>query len=302
MVQETDVRLGDIHLSGLLAAPLDEEPRAVIVAIHGAGMHAGYFDTQNAPGLSLLHLASSTGYLVWAPDRPGVGASAELSEQNLSLTDQAKILLKAIDTFREAKSVDSRVLLVGHSYGLKLAWTMAALDIEDRLLGVDGSGAGLHYAFDWHERQSQGGDRPRLSAREEIWGSHALYPPATVRRERLPLNEGSAVKDGEGATWPSVLHAMAHRIRVPLRITFGNHDRIWLQDGDELLKLRSLFMHTPCSIEIDPHGGHNLSLGWAARAYHLKVLSFLEACLLLERDLPSPSHGDGKGLNTSHEG
>ncbi len=252
------------------------------MAIHGAGMHAGYFDAQNAPGLSLLNLASSAGYLAWAPDRPGVGSSAELSERSLSTTDQAEILLEAIDTFRQANGVGGRLLLVGHSYGLKVGWTMAALDTMDRLLGVDGSGAGLNYAFDWHERQAQGGGRPRLSARVDVWGPEDLYPPATLRRDQLPLHKGPAVKDGEGATWPSDLRAMAHRIRVPLRITFGQHDGIWLTDEDELVKLRSLFTHIPCSVDIEPQGGHNLSLGWAARAYHLKVLSFLETCLLLE--------------------
>jgi hypothetical protein len=75
---------------------------------------------------------------------------------------------------------------------------------------------------------------------------------------------------------------MAHRIQVPLRITFGQHDGIWRKDEDELVKLRSLFAHTSCPIEIEPYGGHNLSLGWAARAYHLKVLSFLETCILPE--------------------
>jgi pimeloyl-ACP methyl ester carboxylesterase len=245
-------------------------------------MHAGYFDAQNAPGLSLLNLASSAGYLAWAPDRPGVGASAGLSERGLSTTEQAEILLEAIDAFKTANGLGGRVLLVGHSYGLKVGWTMAALDTRDRLLGVEGSGAGLNYAFNWDERQAQGGDRPRISARDEVWGPENLYPPATMRRDLLPLNEGPAVKDGEGATWPSDLRAMAHKIRVPLRITFGRHDGIWLTDEDELVKLGGLFTHVPCCIEVEPYGGHNLSLGWAARAYHLKVLSFLETCLLLQ--------------------
>ena len=138
------------------------------------------------PGSRCCNLASSAGYLAWAPDRPGVGASAELSERKLSLTDQAEIMLEAIDTFRRANGVEGRVLLVGHSYGLKLGWTMAALDTTDRLLGVDGSGAGLNYAFDWHERQTQGGGRPRLSARVEVWGPDDLYPPSTRRRDLLP--------------------------------------------------------------------------------------------------------------------
>ena len=138
----------------------------------------------------------------------------------------------------------------------------------------------MNYAIDWHERQAQGGGRPRLNARDEMWGPDDLYPHAARRRDLLPLNDGPAVKDGEGATWPSELRAMAHRIQVPLRITFGQHDGIWRKDEDELVKLRDLFVHTSCPIEIEPYGGHNLSLGWAARAYHLKVLSFLETCLL----------------------
>lgn len=281
--------MGRITLSGLIASPLHEEPRSLIVAIHGAGMHAGYFDAQNASGLSLLSLASSAGYLAWAPDRPGVGASAGISERGLSITEQAEILLEAIDAFQTANGVGGRLLLVGHSYGLKVGWTMAALDTRDRLLGVDGSGAGLNYAFDWNERQAQGGDRPRLSARDEVWGPENLYPPTTMRRDVLPLNEGPAVKDGEGATWPSDLRAMAHKIRVPVRITFGRHDGIWLTDADELVKLRSLFTHVPCSIDVEPHGGHNLSLGWAGHAYHLKVLSFLETCLRLEAANSGPA-------------
>ncbi len=263
-VEEVEVGAGSTHLSGLVASPVHEEPRALIVAIHGSGMHAGYFDAQNAPGLSLLHLASAAGYLAWAPDRPGVGASHGLSQWRLSATEQAEILLEAIDTFRRENGFDGRVLLMGHSYGLKVGWTMAAIDTKDRLLGVEGSGAGLHYAFDWDERQAQGGDRPRLSARTEVWGPEDLYPPATLRRELLPLYEGPAVKDGEGSTWPSDLRALAPKVRVPVQITFGQHDGIWRKDEEELSRLRSLFAHVPCSIDIEPHGGHNLSLGWAA--------------------------------------
>jgi hypothetical protein len=36
---------------------------------------------------------------------------------------------------------------------------------------------------------------------------------------------------------------------------------------------------------VQPGAGHNISLGWAARSYHLEVLSFAERCLL-RKDLP----------------
>ena len=46
---------GGITLSGLLAEPPDE-PRAVVVGLHGGGMDARYFDGQAHPSLSLLTL------------------------------------------------------------------------------------------------------------------------------------------------------------------------------------------------------------------------------------------------------
>src|SRR3974390_1353937 len=86
-------------LSGLVATPPHEPPRALIVAIHGLGMHAGYFDSQAAPGLSLLELAVRAGGAVWAPDRPGTGGSSGLSEDEVTLFGQADLLLRAIDLF-----------------------------------------------------------------------------------------------------------------------------------------------------------------------------------------------------------
>src|SRR4051794_36203282 len=93
------VDTGDGALSGLVAEPVGGAPRALIVAIHGAGMHAGYFDATTAPGLSLLQLGSQLGFTVWAPDRPGVGASADLGDDRIVLRPQAAMLVDAVDAF-----------------------------------------------------------------------------------------------------------------------------------------------------------------------------------------------------------
>jgi hypothetical protein len=64
---ELPLAVDDVTLSGLYAEPSDGDPRALIVAIHGSGMHAGYFDAVNARGLSFLDLAAGSGYAFWAP-------------------------------------------------------------------------------------------------------------------------------------------------------------------------------------------------------------------------------------------
>jgi pimeloyl-ACP methyl ester carboxylesterase len=277
------IEVSGVTLSGLYAEPSGRNPRALIVAIHGAGMHAGYFDAVNAPGLSLLDLASGSGYAVWAPDRPGIGASADLPPGRATLSEQADLLLEAIDRFPVFRAHGYGVFLVGHSYGLKVAWTIAARDTRSRFLGIDGSGAGVSDLYSAPRAAGQALDGAPQDSRE-MWGPSALYPERTFRRSMLPTHAMPAVQRAESARWVDDIRRMAHRIRVPMRITFAEHERFWPTDEYHLEELRNLFVNAPyLSIEIEPHGGHNISLGWAARSYHLKALAFLEWCSLSRR-------------------
>lgn len=283
--REFALEVAATSLSGLLAEPSDPRlPRALIVAIHGAGMHAGYFNTATAPGLSLLELASQLGYVVWAPDRPGIGATADLPDERITLMGQAELLLDAIDQYRDTRPVGAGVLLVGHSYGLKVAWTMAAQPRGRRLLGIDGAASGVRYVFDW-ARTKRGRVKPRPAGdRGDSWGPESLYPKGTFNRGALPLHPVPIVQAAESAHWPDDLRSMAERIRVPLRVTYGEHERLWPVDKPHLDELQRLFTNAPrVVIEVEPFAGHNLSLGWSARSYHLKLLAFAEACLVSDR-------------------
>ncbi len=290
--RELLVDTGETWVSGLVALPRDgDAPRALVVAVHGAGMHAGYFHATTAPGLSLLELGSRLGYAVWAPDRPGIGASADLGADRITLAAQASILLDAIDAFSATHALGGGVVLVGHSYGLKVAWAMAAAGRLASIIGVDGAGSGIRYAFGWSADGTR--DEPRSVAgdRGPPWGPARLYPPGTFTRAALPLHEMPPEQVAEGPRWPDDFRAMGARIRVPLRLTFAEHERLWLTDGEHVEELRAV-LHNASSLTVErlPGAGHNTSLGWAARAYHLKVLAFAETCLLLRAstdDAPS---------------
>lgn len=281
---EFELEVSGAKLSGLLAEPSDPaHTRALLVALHGANMHAGYFDAQSARGLSLLDVGSQLGYTVWAPDRPGIGASGDLSDDRICLFPQAELLMDAIDEFSQRRSCGAGIILVGHSYGLKVALTMAASPRGQSLLGLDGSGSGIRYAFDWRPSSERKNDptRPKIRPEEWTWGPRALYPEGTIRRESLPLYPFPPVQAAEGGRWPADIRGMAERITLPMRLTFAEHERLWPTDPAAFDELRSAFKNAKrLQIDIEPWAGHNISLGWAARAHHLKVLAFAESLCL----------------------
>ncbi len=279
--RELELEVDGVVLSGLVALPPASAPRALIVAIHGHGMHAGYFDSQAAPGLSLLELAAATGYAVWAPDRPGIGRSTGLPDESLTLFAQADLLSRAVDAFGSAFPVGAGVVLVGHSYGLKVAWTMASRDDERRFLGVEGASSGITYAFEWGAEPTVAGSGRPARPVVDTWGPRSFYPSGALERDVLPTHGGSAVQRSEGPAWPAEIRSMGHGIEVPMRITFGDHETIWPLTAAHFEEMRSVFSGSPeLEIAIEPSAAHNLSLGWAARAYHLRVLAFAERCVV----------------------
>jgi Alpha/beta hydrolase family len=285
--REVLVEAGDTTLSGLIAEPIGGQPRALIVAVHGAGVHGGYYDATNAPGLSLLELGSRLGFTVCALDRPGVGISADLPADRLTYDAQASTLLDAIDALAADHPIGGGVLLVAHSMGLRLAWTMAGDPRGSGLLGLDGAGNGILFAVPTGSPGQWVRPQPTPEDRGMSWGPSILYPPGSFTRGVLPLVDQpfptEAPSPAAAAAWLAMetLVDIAPRIRIPVRLTLGEHERYWRTDEEHLQALREAFSHLPSfSVEIEPRAGHNISLGWAARAYHLKLLAFAEACLL----------------------
>lgn len=275
-VRPVTVDADGITLSGLLSEPAHDRPRAVIVALHGGGMNAGYFDGQAHPDVSLLALGARLGYTVLALDRPGYGASAARLPGGQRLSPQAATVRAAIAAFAAAHAPGAGTLVLGHSFGAKVALAVAAGCDASALLGVDVSGCGRRLAV--HAGQI-GPDRGE-GLRHRNWGPLSLYPPDTFRMSRtvvapMPAREFSTV-----AGWMRLSVGILPRVRVPVRLTFAQHEAWWGHADEDLADLVGRLSAAP-RVVVDhlPHAGHNISLGWAARAYHLKVLAFAEECL-----------------------
>ncbi|OKK14711.1 hypothetical protein AMK16_29570 [Streptomyces sp. CB00455] len=258
-----------IPLSGLLALPEGGEVRSTILAIHGRGMRAAYWN-------SFVPLATGLGHAVLALDRPGYGDSAQLLPEGQSLAGQAETLHAALKEHAAGHAVGAGVFLLGHSDGGKVALHTAATDGAVPLLGLDASGVGYHYNPQaLHFPSTLAGGATKLN-----WGPLGLYPRGTFQASRALLSPTPPRESAETVRWPRQYEELAPRVRVPVRLTFAEHEAWWHLDDSTLASMASLLTSAPqVTLEHLSAAGHNISLGHAATAYHLRVLTFLEDCL-----------------------
>ncbi|MEV5441450.1 alpha/beta hydrolase [Streptomyces sp. NPDC052644] len=257
---------GGLPLSGLLAEPAGE-PRGTVLALHGGGMTAGYFDGRAHPGVSLLDLGARLGFTVLAVDRPGYGASAPYLPDGADRAEQADLVRAAFADFAARYETGPGVLLLGHAFGAQVALAAAARGFHDRLAGLDLSGCGHRYVCAQREALS-------------LWGPPSLYPPGTFAAGVDLMCEPPAVEAAQAVRWPRDFPGVAARTAVPVRLTFAEHDGRWRHDAEALAELTALFTAAPrVQVARQPAAGHYMSLGWAAGAYHRQALTFFEETL-----------------------
>ncbi|GAA3392718.1 alpha/beta fold hydrolase [Cryptosporangium minutisporangium] len=280
------VRVGDVPLSGLVAAV--PEPRATIVAVHGAVARAAYFHGTAHPDQSLLTLAQQLGHTVVALDRPGYGASAAHTRE-LSRDERAALYRAAVTQAAAEHGGTAPVVVVSHSAGA----AHAARLVVDGLPGVVGwemCSNGLRHVHIDLSPADGGGPRDAgsgASVRDLIWGPATLYPPGGMDTGG---RRGDVIRPepADAEAWRRELPAYAARVAVPVRLTIGERDPIWDHTPPVLAELAAAFGTAPrVGTNVQPGAPHNMSLSVAARAYHLGVLAFVEQCLL-DATVPTP--------------
>ncbi|MFB4298711.1 alpha/beta hydrolase [Actinomadura sp. NTSP31] len=273
-----------VPMSALLAeAP---RPRAVVVALHGGATTSVYFDAPNRPRLSLLRTGAALGFTVLALDRPGYGASAVRPERMTTAEERVDLADAAVDRFLGSRPRGAGVLLVGHSLGCELAVRMAAGERVRDLLGLEISGTGRHYrpsAAEILTGRFRGGSSRTSQAsgvRDLVWGGDGLYPER-IASEAGVLVPGPPHEGAVARSWPHDFPAVAARVRVPVHYTLAEHEGVWRSGPAGLADVAAMFTAAPrVEAEEQAGGGHNLSLGLSAMAYHLRVLAFAEECVL----------------------
>ncbi|MGW6117879.1 alpha/beta hydrolase [Nocardia sp. NPDC055165] len=274
-----EVQVDGMRFSALCAEVAD--PRAVLVAVHGGATTARYFDLPGLPWLSLLRLGARLGYTVLALDRPGYGASESWGWAFDVPQRRVDVSYAVIDELLGTSRRGAGVFIAGHSAGCDLAARMAADDRGDDLLGLELAGTGIHKRPDAIRIIEQIRATGNASGiRDLLWTPRGAYPAEVFGGRSLtsgtPRYEASVVQ-----TWPTDFPALAARVRVPVRVTDAEYERVWRTDPAARAEIEESFTATPRFVGYDQHGsGHNMSVGFGGVAYHLGLLSFVEECAL----------------------
>jgi len=273
------VLVDGVPMSGLVAEAAD--PRAVIVAIHGGASTAAYFDCLGQPRLSMLRTGAALGFTVVALDRPGYGSSAPYPDAVAQPEQRVALAYGAIDKIVGTDSRQERFLLA-HSAGCELAVRMAADQRGDGLLGIALAGTGLEYDDAAREilKTATPTKRP-VGLRDLLWQPAHLYP-AEVLNGITNSSTGAPYEAVMVNTWARQdFPALAGEVRVPVQFSVAEYERVWKSDPESVAKIGALFTAAPRFVLNEQVGaGHNLSLSVNAAAYHMKVLSFVEECVV----------------------
>jgi pimeloyl-ACP methyl ester carboxylesterase len=268
-----------VPMSALVAEAPD--PRAVIVAIHGGGTTALYFDCPGHPESSLLRAGAAHGYTVVALDRPGYGSSAPYPEAVARPEQRIALAYGAVDRVLGERPRGAGLFLMAHSGGCELAMRMAADGQRTDLLGMELAGTGRRYHPAAREiLKAATRDHRPAGLRELLWHPAELYPPEVLGGATVypgaPPYEDQMVSNWARQDFP----ALAPTVRVPVQFSIAEHEKVWQSDPPAQAEIASLFSGAPrFQINEQSEAGHNISLGHTAAVYHSTVLSFADECV-----------------------
>jgi pimeloyl-ACP methyl ester carboxylesterase len=255
------------------------DPRAVIVAIHGGGTTALYFDCPGHPELSLLRGGAERGYTVVAIDRPGYGSSAAYPDAVAEPEQRTRLAYGLVDKVLREKPCGAGLFLMGHSGGCELSMRMAAEQRAD-LIGMELAGTGRHYHPAAREILKTATREHRPSGmRELLWHPPELYPPEMLSGATVypgaPPYEDMMVSNWARQDFP----ALAPNVRVPVQFSIAEHEKVWQCDAAAQTEITSMFANaTTFRINEQAGAGHNISVGHTASAYHETVFAFVDQC------------------------
>lgn len=282
-----------VPMSAIVAEAPD--PKAVIVAIHGGGTTAVYFDCPGHPSSSLLRAGAAAGFTVVALDRPGYGSSAPYPEAMAEPEQRVDLAYGALNRILGQKPRGAGLFLMGHSGGCELVMRMAAEGGAGRgadLLGIELAGTGRHYhpaARDILKTATR--ERRPAGLRDLLWQPENLYPPEVLNGATVSPTAPS-YEDRMVSNWARRdLPALAPAVRVPVHFSIAEHEKVWQNDTSAMEEIAELFSAAPrFTVHRQPDAGHNISLGHTAADYHAKVLAFADECVGARADSPGSSN------------
>lgn len=276
---------GNVKLSGRFLPATNDQPRALIVALHGGTYSSKYFDTVPS---RLLDFCASLGYSILALDRPGYGTATSVPRDQLSFDGQVPILQQALaEIWQDYGQQSAGMFLIGHSIGGMISLLLAAENPHERLLGLNMTGSGGMY----QTRTSAAfatlmNDAPTVVMDQAIKVAVMYGPPWSYPEELAKLDPERDVPSPmpefvEAQKWGTRLPQVAANVHVPVQFIVPEYDGIWRSDQEALSPVPAMFTAAPfVDVGTQRMAGHSAELHTLARAFYMKILAFVEECIL----------------------
>lgn len=258
----------------------------LVIAIHGGTYTSTYFDVA---GHSLLERAGRNGIPAIAIDRHGYGGTP--FHDDMSILGQAAALREAlVEVWDQSRGDADGVVLIGHSIGAAIVLGVASDPGRLPLLGVAVSGIGVQtpgtHAAMWNSLP----DLPTVEmpgpVKDQLMfgpaGSFGAGMPAASHVANAPVPKAELVDIVGG--WQRQAAAVCARIEVPVHYRQGEHDRLWIVDGDEIDAFAARFTASPhVDAAMVRNTGHCMDFHAAGAALHLQQLGFAMQCAVEAR-------------------
>lgn len=274
-----------MKLSGRFLPATNGPPKALLVALHGGTYTSKYFDT--SPSF-LLEFCASLGYSILALDRPGYGAATSVPLDQLSFDGQVPILRQAIEEiWNDYGQQSAGMFLIGHSIGGMISLLLAAENPHEHLLGLNMTGSGAIYHTQTKSAFATLVSDASAVVMEQPVKVAVMYGPSWSYPEELAKQDPERdvpcpmTEFADAQTWDARLPRVAADVRIPVQFIVPEYDNIWRGDSEALSHVAEIFTAAPfVDVGMQRMMGHSAELHTLARAFYMKILAFVEECIV----------------------
>jgi pimeloyl-ACP methyl ester carboxylesterase len=285
---ELDLSVEGGRIAGRYAAPDSPTGAPIVVAIHGAGHTAAYFDTE---AVSLPDTGAELGLTTVILDRPGYGQSWPPPGGDFGFEAIAKTMATAIaEVVAQLDQSAPGVVLTGHSSGGAIATRLASLDaLPFELLGLSIVGVGPVLGPFGHNIEA---DLPQEGFMDpppaELVRNFLFGPPWTYAEDAVlalgAVGAGVPVSEPRQVNrFPDWLPEAAARIDVPVQCVMPMLDVVWPYSAENLRRLTEAFTASPYVEGLALRAaGHAADHHLTGRGLHLRQIAFALECAVRE--------------------
>ena len=114
-----------------------------------------------------------------------------------------------------------------------------------------------------------------------MYGPEWSYPAEQGQYDPQRDVPTAAIELGQAQLWGTRMPEVAAQVHVPVQFIVPEYDHIWRPDAEALSPVAAMFSAAPfVDVGVQRLAGHSVELHTLARAFYMKILAFVEECIV----------------------